>query len=120
MRQILFDGKNDVSLQDMVNKMNYYIEKAKHGMEIYEKDKKSAYEVARELRKELEAEYKNNSLNKISEVYKENIFFTNYYKHAVHESIASITGQLSYKNLFSFLYDINYYMGYYTPKKINN
>ncbi|MEK5108205.1 hypothetical protein MHI57_16030 [Cytobacillus sp. FSL K6-0129] len=120
MRLVLFDAKNEVTIEEMVAKMNYYIEKSQQGMEAYEGNKKLAFEIAKELRKELDIEYKNNSLNKVKSFYEDNLIFDSYYRPAVHKAVASIAGRLTYGNVFSFLYDVNDYMDYHKPDRVNN
>lgn len=116
MRELLFDGKHDVSVDEVIEKMNYFIHLAKKGRDIYETDPSASLGIAKAIRSDLEKEYKNNSLKRISDAYFENDQF-NYYSPAVHESVVSITGQLTKKNVFSFLYDVNDYMGHYLPQK---
>lgn len=89
MRELLFDGKHDVNTDEVLEKMNYFITTARKGMELYKKDPKASLEIAKKIRGELEKEYKNNSLKRIENLYKDNKLF-NYYRPAVHEAIASI------------------------------
>lgn len=117
MSEVLFGGKREVTNEEVIDKMNYFIEKAEKGMEIYKTDKQESLSIAKELRTELDNEYKNNSLNRISKYYDNHELFDAYYVPAVHESLVSVTGALSYKKLFSFLYDVNDYMNYYIPSK---
>ena len=114
MRDILFDGKHDVSITEVLERMNYYLNVAEKGMKTYKNNSKESLEIAKKLRAELEKEYKYNSLKRIKDIYDNNHLF-HYYEPAIHEAIASITGRLSYKNLFGFLYDVSYYMRYYMP-----
>lgn len=116
MRDVLFDGKHDVSAYEVLNKMNEYIERSQEGMRQHESNPSRAIKVAKQLRSELEREYKNNSLNRISEAYGDNLDFVRY-RSAVHESIASIVGQTTRKNVYSFLYNVNSYMRHHLPRK---
>lgn len=118
MKEILFDGKHEVSKTELIEKMNHFIDYAEAGMRIYRTDQKEGMRIARQLRTELEAEYKNNDLKKIQDKYFEDKLFQRY-RPAVHESVASITGKTSYENVFSFLYNIDDYMRYYFPKEEN-
>lgn len=113
---ILFDGKNEVENEKVIDKMNYFIRKAENGMELYHKNnKRESLSLAKELRSELDTEYKNNDLNRISKFYENHELFARYYKWAVHEASASVTGVLSYEKLHGFLYDVRDYMRFYLP-----
>lgn len=109
MTEPLFDGENEVAKEEIFDRLDYYIELAEQGMEAYEKDKKEALNLAKEIRKELKKEYHNNDLVHISKYYRNHNFFYEY-KRAIHEAFASITGSLSYQKLFSFLYDVSDYL----------
>ncbi|WP_342537339.1 hypothetical protein [Sporosarcina sp. FSL K6-3508] len=117
MNDILFDGIHKVANEEAVVRMRYYIEEAQKGMRLFETDKKGAMSVAKEIRQQLQREYKNNDLLRIRKAYADHDLFQSNYSPAVHESIASITGPLSYKNLYSFLYDVKDYMSYNIPSK---
>ena len=118
MREILFDGKHEVSHEEVTDRMNFYIHRANEGMET--EDKREGFRIAREIRDLLESEYKNNSLNRIESAYADNRLFAGYYQPAVHEAIASITGKTTLNNYFSFLYDVKGYMNYHIPKNTKN
>lgn len=122
MYEVLFDGKRKVSNQEVIDRMNYFIRKAKYGQELYTTEKKACLQLARELRKELEAEYKNNSLNRIKKAYENHELFEGCFRPAVHEALVSITGPFSYEygKLYSFLADVEFYMNYYLPSKYKN
>lgn len=115
MREVLFDGKNNVTKQDVIEKMNHYIDKAEKGMKVFKSDKVRSLNIAKELRIELEKENKNNRLKRIEDFYKDNKLFY-HYASAIHESVAATVGRLTYNNLYSFLYDVADYMRYYKPK----
>lgn len=58
MNDILFEIPKNVTEQDVISKMNYFKEKAQEINVIFETDATNGRELARELRKELELEYK--------------------------------------------------------------
>lgn len=116
MGSVLFDGKRDVSREEVVNKMNYFIESAKKAMEAYQTNKRQCLELTKSIRDELEREYKNNSLKRTENFYHDNEWFMHHYRPAVHDAVASIVGRTSYKNMYSFLYDVVDYMKYHLPK----
>lgn len=118
MEGALFDGLREISNEEVSRKMEYFKDRAQEGMKLYEVDKKQCLELAKELRKELKKEYKNNDLLRTQERYKNHDLFLSHYKWAVHEAYASVTGTLSYKKLFSFLYDVKYYMNHYLRSEI--
>ncbi|MET3508550.1 hypothetical protein [Halalkalibacter oceani] len=97
--------------------MKYFVEKAEKGMELFKTNKNESLKIAKELREELDLEYKNNSLVRIINTYKNHELFSGYYSPAVHEALVSVTGVMSYEKLFSFLYDVKGYMKYYLPSK---
>ncbi|MDU5081213.1 hypothetical protein [uncultured Tissierella sp.] len=111
MREILYDGKHQVTIEEVLEKINYYLNLSEEGQTVYEKDKKKALEMAKDIRQSLEKEYKNNNLKRIEDIYETNSYFYDY-SGAVHEAVASIVGRLTYSNLFSFLYDVSDYMKY--------
>lgn len=114
---VLFDGIHRVSKEDVTEKMNYFINKAEIGMKFYDEDRKTAVEFARELRSELEKEYKNNNLRRIRELYKdEDNLLERYYAPAVHRAYVSITGMTTVNNARHFLYDVKSYMRTYLPR----
>lgn len=117
MVRALFNGLEGVANEEVIKKMEYFISEAEKGMELYKIDKKSSLELAKRLRRELEAEYNNNSLQRIERMYADHELFSAYYQPAVHQAIASISGPLSYKKLHGFLYDVEDYMRYYLPNK---
>lgn len=114
MRSPLFDGLNEVANKEVIEKMNYFNKEAEKIMKIHELDKKSALELAKKLRNELETEYKKNDLIRTRKIYRKHELFSTY-QRAVHEASVSVTGVLSYKKLFSFLYDVKSYMSYSLP-----
>jgi len=116
-KEPLFNGSRDVSNEEVIEKMNYFISKAELGMELYQRDRKASLELAKELREELRIEYKNNNLNKIRKQYKDHELFLGFYKWAVHEALVSITGPTSYDKIHSFFYDVKSYMRYYIPRE---
>jgi len=111
LREILYDGKHQVTIEEVLEKINYYLNLSEEGQTVYEKDKKKALEMAKDIRQSLEKEYKNNNLKRIEDIYETNSYFYDY-SGAVHEAVASIVGRLTYSNLFSFLYDVSDYMKY--------
>ena len=65
MNNILFKIPNEVTKEDVINKVNYFKEKSQEISEVFEYDVTNGWGLARELRKELELDYKNNDLNRI-------------------------------------------------------
>lgn len=113
MEDVLFKIPNEVTKDDVIEKMNYFDEKAQEISKIFENDVTSGRDLARELRKELEKEYKNNNLNRIRKYYGEYNFFRTY-KAAVQDAFVSVTGQLDEgSKTRSFLYDVHDYMTYH-------
>jgi len=117
LEDVLFDGIHEIPNEEVIKKMNYFIEKAEKGMELFENDRKESLKIAKELREELKREYQNNDLIRTSKTYKNHDLFSRHYKPAVQEAFVKNTGQISYKKLHSFLYDVRYYMDYYLPKE---
>lgn len=112
----LFNGKNEVSNEKVIDKMKNYIKRANELMELYDEDKRDTVALARELRNELREEYRNNRLQRIEKFYKEHELFSKYYKPAVADAYTKTTGQLTQRKAFSFLWDVDSYMNYYMPK----
>lgn len=116
VRDILFDGIHEVSREEVLEKMKYYMDAAEEGQELNANDPRACLEVAKKLRGELDREYKNNSLRRIQEAYRGNRLLEGYYSPAVHQSSASITGKTTQSKAFSFLYNVGDYMRYHMPK----
>lgn len=116
MREILFDGRQEVSVSEFLEKINYYVETAAQAQDIHKSKPKECLEISKVLRSQLEREYKNNSLRRIKDTYNDSRLFNNY-SSAVHEALASTLGKLTLNNVYSFLYDVDYYMRYYTPSE---
>lgn len=117
MNEPLFDGIHQISNEKVIEKMKYFIELANKIKEIYEDSARNAIPLARELRNELKIEYKNNDLLRIQKSYNEHELFSRYYKPAIEESYVKTTGQLTQRNVYSFLYDVVDYMNYYIPEE---
>lgn len=117
MSKVLFDGKHEISDDIVIEKMKYFINKANMAFNILQEDKSRSLEIAKELRKELELEYKNNDLNRIRKFYEDHKLFSAFYSPAVRNAFVKTTGVLSYKKLNSFLYDVESYMNFYTPRE---
>ncbi|AGC91188.1 hypothetical protein WL555_01400 [Staphylococcus warneri] len=113
MNNILFKIPNDITKQEVINKMNYFKEKSQEISEVFEDDVTNGRDLARELRKELELEYKNNNLIRTQKYYVNNIYFKTF-KVAVRDSYVNVIGQLDKgRKTRSFLYDVQDYMTYY-------
>ncbi|MCG2353092.1 hypothetical protein K4U46_09600 [Staphylococcus epidermidis] len=113
MNSILFKIPNKVTKEDVIKKMTYFKEKAQEISEVFEYDDTNGRDLARELRKELELEYKNNDLNRTQKYYANNIYFKTF-KVAVRDSYVNVIGQLDKgRKTTSFLYDVQDYMTYY-------
>ncbi|MCE3022756.1 hypothetical protein [Staphylococcus pasteuri] len=113
MNNILFEIPNEVTKQDVIDKMNYFKEKSEEISEVFEDDVTNGRDLARELRKELKLEYNNNDLKRTQKYYANNSFFKTF-KEAVQDSYVKTTGQLDKgNNTRSFLYDVQDYMTYY-------
>lgn len=119
MSEPLFDGIHEIPNEMVIQKMKYFIERANKLMELFEEDKSSTVVLARELRNELKAEYKNNDLIRIEKAYKNHELFSRYYRPAVANAYTKTTGQLTPRKAYSFLWDVNSYMNYYMPEKLN-
>lgn len=105
-----------VSNDEVIKKMKHFIWESEYAMEYYEADDSTMIKLARELRKELQAEYSNNNLKNIRKHYADHELFESHYKPAVHEALASVTGQLNTEKAYSFLYDVKDYMQNYLPE----
>ena len=68
MSTALFNMKT-VSNDEVIKKMKYFIEEAEYAMEFYQADDSTMIKLARELRKELQTEYRNNDLKVIEKRY---------------------------------------------------
>ncbi|WP_323703502.1 hypothetical protein [Mammaliicoccus sp. Dog046] len=113
MRDILFKVPNEVANDEVIEKMTYYYDKSNEISKIFENDRLTGKELARELREELKKEYKNNDTIRTSKFYKEHSLFK-IYKYAVRDSYVNTTGQLDNgQNTRSFLYNVTDYMSYY-------
>ncbi|ERS93579.1 hypothetical protein [Staphylococcus simulans] len=113
MREALFKIPNTITKEHVIKKMNYFDDKAQGISDIFENDTTTGRDLARELRKELEVEYKNNNLNRTQKYYGKYNFFRTY-KAAVQDAFVSITGQLDKgRKTRSFLYDVHSYMTYH-------
>lgn len=113
MNDILFEIPNNVTEQDVISKMNCFKKKAQEINGIFETDATNGKGLARELRKELELEYKNNDLNRTQKFYANNSFFKTF-EVAVRDSYVNVTGQLDKgRKTRSFLYNVQDYMTYY-------
>lgn len=117
MKEPLFNGLNQVSNQEVILKMKYFIDRANKFMKLYEKDKKATVSLARDLRNELKIEYKSNDLQRIQKTYKEHELFLSYYKPAIADAYVKTTGQLTERKAYSFLWDVDSYMNYYMPSR---
>lgn len=118
MSTVLFNMKR-VSNDEVIKKMKDFIWNAEYAMEYYEADDSTMIKLARELRKELQDEYSNNDLKRIRESYIDHELFECHYKLAVHEALASVTGQLNANKSFRFLYDVKDYMQHYLSEEIS-
>ena len=117
MNEPLFNGKRQIPNEEVIEKMQYFLNRANELMDLYKKDKKSTLALARELRNELKTEYVNNKLRRIQEKYDNHELFHSYYVPAVTDAYVSISGQLTYENVHSFLNDVESYMKYHIPRK---
>ncbi|MFC9539919.1 hypothetical protein ACFTQ7_08530 [Lysinibacillus sp. NPDC056959] len=115
MSKVLFDGIDEIPNEIVIEKMKYFINEAKVGKELFQSDKKESLLLAKRLRKELEQEYKNNSLDRTRKRYKNHKLFSAFYTPAVQDAYVKITGPLSYEKLYGFLYDVEDYMNYHLP-----
>lgn len=118
MSRALFSMKT-VSNDKVIKKMKYFIWESEYAMEHYQTDDSTMIKLARELRKELQAEYSNNDLKSITKHYADHELFESHYKPAVHEALASVTGILNTEKAYSFLYDVKDYMQHYLPENTN-
>ncbi|MGE7942986.1 hypothetical protein ACQKNB_12940 [Lysinibacillus xylanilyticus] len=117
MSELLFDGIHDIPDKIVIEKMKYFIKEADVGMELFQTNKKESLLLAKRLRKELEREYKNNSLNRTRKHYENHKLFSAFYTPAVQDAYVKTTGPLSYDKLYSFLYDVESYMKFHIPRE---
>lgn len=117
MSDALFDGVHEISDEMVIEKMRYFIEKAKELKDLYKTNKRECLELAIKLRKELEVEYKNNNLLRIGKIYRDHKLFSAFYSPAIQDAFVKTSGRLSYEKLYGFLYDIEDYMNYHMPKE---
>ncbi|HHQ5148534.1 TPA: hypothetical protein ACSP9O_001095 [Staphylococcus aureus] len=113
MKEILFNVPNEVANDEVIEKMTYYYDKSNEISKIFENDRLTGKELARELREELKKEYKNNDTIRTSKFYKEHSLFS-VYKDAVRDSYVKTTGRLDNgQKTRGFLFDVRSYMTYY-------
>lgn len=93
MKDILFNVPNNVTNDEVIERMTYYCDKSNEISEIFENDRLTGKELARELREELKKEYRNNDKVRTTKFYKEHSLF-NVYKDAIRDSYVKTTGQL--------------------------
>lgn len=111
MHEPLFNGKDKISNEDMINRVEWYIEQAEEIWKISQEfDKRVAIELARDLRNELREEYRNNDLIKTRDFYRDNDLFRKYSK-AIAQSAHKPSGRLTYNNLNDFLGNVKSYLG---------
>lgn len=118
MSTVLFNLKA-VSNDKVIKKMRYFIEESEYAMEYYQADDSTMIKLARELRKELQAEHRNNDLKVIKKRYSDHELFESHYKPAVHEAAVSESGQFNARKAYSFLYDVKEYMQIHLPEDTN-
>lgn len=106
MMRPLFSGEKDVSKEEVMNKLQHFLELTNKGMGEYDTDMEKSLEIARELRRELREEHKNNSLVETGRVYARNKFFSTY-ASTIHKACASVTGIMNREKLMPFLYDVD-------------
>lgn len=116
-KDVLFDGRRQVTNEEVIERMKEYIVDSKKLKKLFEEDKRTTIELARVLRNNLRAEYKNNNLQRIEKVYKDHDLFMPFYTPAIADAYVKTTGQLTQRNVYSFLYDVVSYMNYYLPKE---
>ena len=75
MENVLFNGLEAVSNEQVISRMKEYADEAKRLMELYDEDKRTTLSLARELRNNLKADYKNNDLLRIQKIYKNHELF---------------------------------------------
>lgn len=113
MKNVLFKLPNSVTIEDVIENMDYFKNQSQKITEIFEDDATIGRDLARELRKELELEYKNNDLVRTQKYYSDHKLFR-VYKRAVQDAYVNVTGQLDKgRKTKSFLYDVYDYMTYY-------
>lgn len=75
MENVLFNGLEAVSNEQVISRMKEYADEAKRLMKLYDEDKRTTLSLARELRNNLKADYKNNDLLRIQKIYKNHELF---------------------------------------------
>lgn len=117
---VLYDGRRDISEEEVFERVRCYYKQASLAMEYWGKgDKKVAIDLARSIHNSLKDEYKNNHLVRIKNLYGNDKYFINY-TAAITDAYVKTTGQLTYQNAFSFLYDVCDYMRHYFFEIVSN
>lgn len=114
MKEIVlkFDDRK-VEIQELKEHLDYYLKRSNEGMDLFSQDrKKEAYEVLKELRKQLKEEYNFYNKKKVKEYIYNNDKYTNYYA-AICDAFCNIQQPTAYETLYSNLYDINDYIMFY-------
>lgn len=108
----LFNRRNYPSLQEIFDRLYYYYREGERLLELVDsKDRGIALQEARSLRNQIHEEYHELNLTSNSKFYKENkssleLYYE--YKKAISD-MNKFAGNLSYKNLNSYLYDVSSY-----------
>lgn len=109
---VLFDNNHTITKEEVQQRVKYFKDNVNLAYELINKnDKQSALQIARRLRAELKEEYEFYSLKKNKHLENEE-FFPEYFA-AITDSYVKTPGQITYKNINSFLYDIDDYMDYW-------
>lgn len=114
---IPFD-KEDISVDELKEHIDYYVELANKGEElIWSGDKKEARDILRKINKHLSKEYHYYEKTNVSEIIDEKELYRCYY-WAVVEAYATQNNKNSYDCLDSNFYDIKNYLKYHMAGKI--
>ena len=109
---IPFD-KEDISVDELKEHIDYYVELANKGEElIWSGDKKEARDILRKINKQLSKEYHYYEKTNVSEIIDEKELYRCYY-WAVVEAYAKQNNKNSYDCLDSNFYDIKNYLKYH-------
>lgn len=113
MKEPLFKVPNNISEQQVVERMQYYKDQAYEIQQEFEKDKSLGRSLAIELRKEIDMEYKNIDRVKTEDFYNQQFHFR-VYRAAIQDVSAGTSGQLDKgEKTEYFLFNVTSYMNHY-------
>lgn len=111
MKLEAFDFSENVSEKELTDHIRYYYTMANIAMRTMENDKRAAMEIYKEIRKNLEVEYKEYHKVKNYEYIRKNNLYIQYVKNLTNAYVKP-TRVTSYEMLHSNLYDVQDYIDY--------